>query len=87
MGRPNDPENQRQILRTALDLDYFSDEEWSVHELPFQWTDDGNRDWEDTVRDLYRSSWGVVASHVAKNKGATAPLPGREVEFTIQCNC
>jgi len=82
-GKPNEPEQQREILRAALrEAPPFS-EPWRIHELPFQWSPDGSRDWEEIVKDLYRKGVETVAAHRARGES----LAGREREFAIRCNC
>lgn len=86
-GRPNEPELQRDILRSALALAPEFGEPWRIRELPHQWSPDGNRDWEETVRELYRKELHIVQSHVAARRGPGESLIGREKEFAVKCVC
>jgi hypothetical protein len=86
-GKPNEPELQRNILRAALGAAPEFREPWGIAQLPFQWSQDGNRDWEETVKDLYRKGLGTVTAHVADHQARGESLLNREKEFTIRCNC
>lgn len=86
-GKPNEPELQRDILRAALREAPRFDEPWRIHELPFQWSPDGNRDWEETVREIYRKGVGTVAAHTADHKERGESLVGQEKAFAARCNC
>lgn len=86
-GKPNDRKIQRDILRVALDAASQFGEPWKIVQLPFQWSADGNRDWEEVVKELYRPGVGTVAAHVADHQARGESLLGRETEFTIRCNC
>ena len=50
IGKPGMPELQRQILRAILAQAHKFGAEWMLHELPFQWSEDGNRAWEESSR-------------------------------------
>ncbi len=86
-GRPNDPNLQRDILRAALHSASEFGEPWKMVELPFQWSPDGSRDWEKTVREVYRKGLGTVATHVADHRTRGESLLGQEKEFAIRCQC
>ena len=86
-GKPNEPELQRMILRAALEAAPLFGEPWRIVQLPFQWSEDGNRDWEESVRELYRKGVGTVAAHVADHQVRGESLVGQEREFAVQCNC
>jgi D-proline reductase (dithiol) PrdB len=86
-GKPNEPELQRNILRAALEAAPEFSGIWKIAKLPFQWSQDGNRDWEEIVKDLYRKGLGTVAAHVADHQARGEALLDREKEFTIRCNC
>ena len=86
-GKPNEPELQRQILRAALEAAPAFGEPWAIKTLPFQWAADGSRDWEETVRQLYRQAQNTVKSHNAEHPTKGELLPGNEAEFAIRCNC
>jgi D-proline reductase (dithiol) PrdB len=86
-GKPNEPDLQREILRAALSAAPFFSEPWKIVELPFQWSKDGNRDWEEDVRELYRKGLATVTAHVADHQTSGESLLNREEEFAIRCNC
>ena len=86
-GKPNDPALQRDILRAALNLAPQFGAPWKISELPFQWSADGGREWEETVRDIYRKGLNIVDRHVADHRTRGESLVGEEKEFTIRCNC
>jgi hypothetical protein len=86
-GKPNEPELQRMILRAALEAAPLFGEPWRIAQLPFQWSEDGNRDWEERVRELYRKGLGTVEAHVADHQARGESLVGREKEFAVRCNC
>jgi hypothetical protein len=84
---PNEPGLQRAILRAALEAAPLFGEPWRIVQLPFQWSQDGSRDWEENVRELYRQGMGTVATHVADHQACGESLLDQEKEFTIRCNC
>lgn len=86
-GRPSEPELQRRILRAALEAAPYFGEPWNIVQLPFQWSADGSRDWEERVRELYRSGVGTVAAHVTDHQARGESLVGQEKDFVIRCNC
>ena len=86
-GKPNEPELQRAILRAALEAAPRFGQPWNILELPFQWSEDGRRDWEAEVRELYRRGVGTVAAHVADHQARGESLIGQEKEFAVRCNC
>lgn len=86
-GKPNEPELQREILRAALGAAPEFGEPWRIIELPFQWSADGSRNWEETVREMYRKGVATVNAHVADHKARGESLLGREKEFAVRCNC
>lgn len=86
-GPPHEPERQRAILRAALERAPQFGEPWGILELPFQWARDGSREWEETVRELYRRGLNVVERHVADHRARGDSVQGREKELTIRCNC
>lgn len=86
-GKPNEPELQREILRAALRLASEFREPWKILELPFPWSADDNRDWEETIKNIYRKGVETVAAHTADHKARGESLMGREKEFAIRCNC
>ncbi len=86
-GKPNEADLQRDILRAALIAAPQFGDPWKMVELPFQWSADGNRDWEETVRNDYRCGLGVVTAHVADHQARGESVLGREKDLTIRCNC
>jgi D-proline reductase (dithiol) PrdB len=86
-GKPNEPELQRNILRAALAAAPLFGAPWRIVQLPFQWSEDGSRDWEESVRELYRKGLGTVANHVADHQARGESLLDQEKEFPIRCKC
>ena len=86
-GKPNDTGLQRDILRAALSAAPQFGGPWKMVELPFQWSSDGNRDWEERVRELYRRGVETVSAHVADHKARGESLVGQEKEFAVRCHC
>jgi D-proline reductase (dithiol) PrdB len=88
-GKPHEPAQQREILRAALNLaSEFDPQRWEIKTLPFQWSKDGSRDWEEEVKDLYRNGGlAMVAVHRAAHQKLGESLAGREREFAMKCNC
>jgi D-proline reductase (dithiol) PrdB len=88
-GKPHETEQQREILRSALKLaPDFDGQPWHIKSLPFQWSSDGSRAWEDEVSDLYRNGGlKVVLAHREAHHQQGESLVGREREFAIRCNC
>ncbi len=86
-GKPNEPELQREILRAALASAPAFVPPWKILELPFQWSGNGRRDWEEEVKDLYRRGLSTVSRHVADHQAIGESLLDRENEFSLRCNC
>lgn len=86
-GKPNEPELQREILRAALRAAPLFDAPWRIVQLLFQWSEDGNRDWEESVRKLYQQGLATVAAHVRDHQARGESLLDQEREFAIRCNC
>ncbi|HEX9786645.1 MAG TPA: hypothetical protein VGB09_01410 [Candidatus Binatia bacterium] len=86
-GKPNEPELQRKILRAALAAAPAFDSQWKIVELPFQWSADRRRDWEEDVKELYRKGLSTVSRHVADHQALGEPLLDNEAEFSVRCNC
>ncbi len=87
-GRPNVPEQQREILRTVLEMTSGFCEPWEIKRLPFQWSADGSHDWVETMDSLFLSeAHEIVAANVAQHREYGDRLQGREKEFVIRCNC
>lgn len=88
-GKPHQAGQQRDILRAALAAaPEFDPERWEMKTLPFQWSEDGNRDWEKEVDALYRNGgMSIVLEHIRAHKSEGESLVGREREFAIKCNC
>lgn len=87
VGRPNDPELQREILRALLGLVPSFDGAWAIRDLDFQWSENGSREWEEEVVALYAESDEFIGDRVDHHTEAGDRLEGREKEFTITCNC
>jgi hypothetical protein len=75
------------ILRAALEAAPVFGEPWRIVQLPFQWSEDGTRDWEESGRELYRKGLGTVAAHVADHQVRGESLVGQEREFAVRCSC
>jgi D-proline reductase (dithiol) PrdB len=88
-GKPHEAEQQREILRSALNLTpNFDGQPWHIKSLPFQWARDGSRAWEQEVNDLYRNGGlKIVMAHRDAHHQQGESLVGREREFAIRCNC
>jgi len=88
-GKPNEAEQQREILRSALKLaPEFDEQPWHIKTLPFQWSPDGSRAWEEEVSDLYRKGGlKIVMAHRDEHHKQGESLVGREREFAVRCNC
>jgi len=88
-GKPHEAEQQREILRSALmAAPDFGGKPWHIKTLPFQWSPDGSRAWEEEVSELYRNDGlKVVMAHRDAHHERGESLVGREREFAIRCNC
>ena len=87
IGKPDMPDLQRQILRAVLAQAGKFTEEWTLHELAFQWSEDGSRAWEEELKDFYRRGLDTVAAHVADHSRRGETLLGQENAFALRCNC
>ncbi len=66
----------------------FEEARWEIRTLPFQWSPDGSRAWEQEVDDLYRTGGiATVIAHRAQHKIRGDSLVGRERAFAVKCNC
>jgi len=88
-GRPNRPDQQRAIVRAALETGASTpmDASWSLGRLPFTWDEDGNRAWEELVTDVYRVDNEIRGTVLANLSEHTDNLSGKEREFAIRCAC
>ena len=88
-GKPHEAAQQREILRAALRLaPEFNARAWEMKVLPFEWSRDGNRAWEQEVEELYRNGGlAMVAAHIAAHRAKGESLAGRERDFAIKCDC
>lgn len=86
-GKPNEPKLQREILRAALAVAPAFALPWKILELPFQWSADGQRDWEEDVKELYRKGLSTVSRHVTDHQAIGESLLDKEKEFSLRCNC
>jgi D-proline reductase (dithiol) PrdB len=91
-GRPGRVEQQREIVRAALETGAAQgvDEPWQLHRLPFQWEADGSRDWEQLVVDLYRVDdqiRGTVRGNLDAHGERLGGIRGQERECAGRCAC
>lgn len=86
-GKPNQPEPQRQILKAVLKQAPKFGDVGDMYVLPFQWSEDGNRDWEEELKQIYRQGRGTVEAHVADHTTRGESLVGKEKEFAARCSC
>jgi hypothetical protein len=87
-GRPNRPEQQREIVRAALRAGVAaSGTDWTLSRLPFRWSPDGDRGWENLVMELYRMDNEIRGTVVANRSTHGHDLVGNEREFSIRCAC
>ena len=86
-GKPHEAELQRQILKAVLRQAPKFGAVWSMHELPFQWSEGGSRDWEEELKEIYRQGLGTVKAHVADHSSRGESLVGQEKQFAVRCNC
>ena len=88
-GKPHEAEQQREILRSALmAAPDFDGKPWHIKTVPFQWSPDGSRAWEEEVSELYRNDGlKIVMAHRDAHHERGESLVGREREFAIRCNC
>src|SRR4029077_18214364 len=88
-GKPHEVEQQREILRSSLNLaSDFDGQTWHIKKLPFEWSPDGSRAWEEEVSELYRNGGlKIVMAHRDAHHQQGESLVGGEREFAIRCNC
>jgi D-proline reductase (dithiol) PrdB len=88
-GKPHAAAQQCDILRSALKLaPEFDGQPWHIKSLPFEWSADGSRAWEEEVSNLYRDGGlKIVMAHRDEHHRQGESLVGREREFAIRCNC
>jgi D-proline reductase (dithiol) PrdB len=86
-GKPHEPELQRDILKAGLAAAPEFGAPWKIFELPFQWSADGSRRWEEEIKDLYRRGLSTVRRHVADHQARGESLLDKEKEFTLHCHC
>src|SRR5579871_1498864 len=88
VGKPHQHELQRAILREALTAGAAMDGAWRIHDLPFTWTEDGSRAWEDEVRAIYAvTGRSVHRARVQEHIEQGETLVGREQQIRISCDC
>jgi hypothetical protein len=88
IGRPGRPEQQREILRAVLEAGFDAPPDSALRRLPFQWDENGSRDWEGLVDDVYRvdnAIRGTVAAHARDHEEATAAAPRNEQGISCWC--
>lgn len=88
-GKPHQPDQQRAIIRAALELaPSFAEDNWQIKTLPFTWSSDGSRQWETEICNLYRGGGlATLLAHREAHREQGDSLVGREKEFVIKCNC
>jgi D-proline reductase (dithiol) PrdB len=87
-GRPHETTQQRDIVKAALQHAEQAGTNWELNRLPFQWAQDGNRDWENLVADIYRIDNTIRRSALLNAQAHTQTLGGgNEHEFAIRCAC
>jgi len=88
-GKPHEARQQREILRSALQLaPAFDPKHWGIKSLPFQWSPDGSRAREKEVDELYRDGGiNIAVQHGKAHDTQGESLVGHEREFAVKCNC
>ena len=86
-GKPREPELQREVLKAVLKQAPRFGGVWSMYEMPFQWSEDGSRDWEEELKEIYRQGLPTVKAHVTDHTTRGESLVGKEKAFAIRCNC
>jgi D-proline reductase (dithiol) PrdB len=88
-GKPHEPAQQRDILRRLFELaETFEGGTWAMKTLPFQWSAEGDRDWERVTDELYRNGGlAITARHMAAHANVGESLVGNEQAFAVRCNC
>jgi D-proline reductase (dithiol) PrdB len=89
-GKPFEAEQQRAILRRVFELapSFETAPEWAMQTLPFQWSPDGDRSWEETTSNLYRNGGlAITSAHMAAHAAVGESLVGKERAFAVKCNC
>jgi hypothetical protein len=82
LGRPNDAAMQREVLRQAFAAAPKFGDPWSPLLLPVAWSDDGDRGWEEFVKDLYRNDKDeTMPAHQAQHRAVGDVLAGNEAAF------
>ncbi|MDT7583194.1 MAG: hypothetical protein QOE32_744 [Pseudonocardiales bacterium] len=74
-------------IRATLRAGVAAETGWTLPRLPFRWSPDGDRGWEDLVVDLYRLDNEIRGTVVANRGTHEQDLAGHEHEFTIRCAC
>lgn len=85
-GRTNDPEHQRQTLRTALQSVPLDVESRQLVELDLPYQLDGGRDWIEKTLENYRARFDVVIENAVAHEPSES-IVGKEEEFAIRCDC
>jgi hypothetical protein len=65
----------------------IEDAAWTLLRLPFTWDNDGKRDCEDLVVDVYRAANAIQGTVMANLSQHRDNLVSQEQEFTIRCAC
>ncbi len=85
LGRPNDAAMQRDVLRAALALAPEFRQPWAPKFLPIPWSADGDRSWEEFVKDLYRNDDdSTMQSHQGEHRAIGDVLAGNEESFAAR---
>jgi D-proline reductase (dithiol) PrdB len=88
-GRPEVPHQQREMIRTSLEIGMSTTEiaAWQLSRLPRTWDGDGNRDWRiwwwtsSRADNMIR---GTVLSDLSEHRDNVA---AQERDFTMRCVC
>ncbi len=82
LGRPNDPEMQRAVLRAGLAAAGSFGTPWSSQLLPIPWNATGDRSWEEDTRNLYRNDDDdTLQAHQSDHNDRSDVLAGNEAAF------
>ncbi len=85
LGRPNDPEMQRAVLRAGLAAAPAFAPPWRAVLQPLPWHATGDRSWEEDTRNLYRNDDDdTLQAHQSDHNDRGDVLAGNEAAFLAQ---